>query len=92
MLNTVQHEIGREHISATCSCKCLMIAVEAPMHPAHWLNAGAGKRVPSNDATDHQTQDAEGDEHDHIGHECSIGIEFSADFQPRSMMTEMPRP
>jgi hypothetical protein len=40
MLNTVQHEIGREHISETRSCKCLMTAVEAPMRPAHGLNAG----------------------------------------------------
>ena len=39
MLNTVQHEIGREHISATHSCKCLMTAVEATMRFAHGPNA-----------------------------------------------------
>jgi len=53
MLNTVQHEIGREHISATHTCKCLMTAIEAPMRPAHGLNAGIATGVPSDDATDH---------------------------------------
>jgi hypothetical protein len=42
-LNTGQHEIGREHISATHSCKCLMTAVPAPMRPAHGVNATPGR-------------------------------------------------
>jgi hypothetical protein len=46
MLNTVQHEIGREHISATRSCKCLMTAVAASMPATHGLNAKSRKVFP----------------------------------------------